>query len=519
MDNPDSGGEEKPSKSAAFFGHFLFNQDGKDLKPSLNGDSQIDSKENLQLEPSRRISETTSDCKSSISDLCRFCALSLPGCISIFSPAGLKLKLAEKISCSLPLAVDESDKLPNTVCLGCVDQLESCYKFIQQAWKAYEDLLLRVETAELDIGGECQTIIKVEPEDPESSESEDEEWLIRPPKKNVRGVKKKKLKGHSAKSVTKQETGDSFSKGPKNTEIITNVALTSCSQCGAQHANNRENQAHWQSHHPGVPVEYACQQETCAFKTIHLSEIKDHLKEHLFQDGRIGQCEICAKFFPDRQMKRHMSTVHAERAFACSGCDRRFKSQRMLRAHERQHAPPGEKYRFSCEKCGKQFVQQSSLDLHLKRHQERKPHKCEDCSKSFYSEQDFKYHKFTHTGERPFQCDQCDHSFIRNGDLGKHIRIKHLNQLRFQCSFCPVKYNRQDQLRAHELGHTGELPFRCEACGRGFTRKHKLQSHLTVHLPEEERYRYPCPLCGKRFTMRCNLKAHLKSSAHGESRR
>jgi KRAB domain-containing zinc finger protein len=79
--------------------------------------------------------------------------------------------------------------------------------------------------------------------------------------------------------------------------------------------------------------------------------------------------------------------------------------------------------------------------------QDLKPYQCEDCDKGFYSALDLKYHTYAHTGERPFKCDQCDHSFIRNGDLGKHVRMKHQNQLRFQCSYCPVKYNRQDQLR------------------------------------------------------------------------
>ena len=52
-----------------------------------------------------------------------------------------------------------------------------------------------------------------------------------------------------------------------------------------------------------------------------------------------------------------------------------------------------------------------------------------------------------YTGERPYQCDQCSHSFIRHGDLNKHVKHKHQNQLRFQCAFCPIKYNRKDQLR------------------------------------------------------------------------
>ena len=93
---------------------------------------------------------------------------------------------------------------------------------------------------------------------------------------------------------------------------------------------------------------------------------------------------------------------------------------------------------------------------------------------------------------------------------------KHLNLHRYQCTYCPVKYNRMELLRNHEMSHTGETPFKCSTCGKGFRRKDKLRIHEILHGPEESKYRFECEVCGKRFTQNNNLKTHRKSHHSSE---
>ncbi|KAI9005195.1 hypothetical protein BC832DRAFT_556547 [Gaertneriomyces semiglobifer] len=49
----------------------------------------------------------------------------------------------------------------------------------------------------------------------------------------------------------------------------------------------------------------------------------------------------------------------------------------------------------------------------------------------------------------------------------------------FQCSYCPKRFSRKQDLKRHETTHLpGVKPFRCFNCGTGFTRSDALHRHL-----------------------------------------
>ena len=243
--------------------------------------------------------------------------------------------------------------------------------------------------------------------------------------------------------------------------------------------------------------------------------MKIHTKEHMYKEGLMDQCKVCAKYFAKRQMKAHMA-VHTEvQQFSCKQCGKMFKFKSGLITHEKTHDPSYTQTVFTCQQCGKKYHMKHQYDAHVRRHSEVRPYRCEVCLKAFWSPHDLQYHETIHTGLRPFKCTHCDMSFARELDRKKHFVVKHTEPNKYACSICPVKYNRKDQLLVHELNHRGETPYKCDLCGKGFTRKDKLTRHMDVHVTDDSKYRFSCHLCGKRYTQSGSLFTHMKNSHNG----
>jgi len=454
---------------------------------------------------------------SSPAQVCRLCSSPLTGCTSLLSPS-----LQPMLAC-LPVQISPSDplSLPALICPGCLVKLENCHQFFCQVYSSYTNLLggQRVQSffkqdMSVIMG---QEIVKEEPEEVcEQKLLEADERKFEEPNFNHFMFEEEMPKAKKVNVKTKVDAKEkSVKKSGSKLRLLSLPSLTTCTMCGAESATHLANLEHWRQTHPSEDVVYSCkeeQAENCNYSTKSLAGMRDHLREHLFKQGKIGQCEICAKYFPKGHLKTHIKMVHeGMKTHECKTCQKSFKTNKMLQAHEMVHAPDDVRYQFSCHVCGRRFTQRGNLDTHLKNHLGVKPYKCDSCEKAFLTSSALKAHTLTHTGEKPYQCETCEAKFSSSSQLKNHVMVKHLNLHKYQCTYCPVKYNRLELLRNHEMSHTGETPFKCTVCGKGFRRKDKLRIHEVLHGSDEDKYRYPCEVCGKRFTQSNNLKTHMKS--------
>lgn len=66
--------------------------------------------------------------------ICRLCSHPKKSVIHIFSTKGRRLDLLKKLS-YIPISLTRNDRLPKTICSGCIDSLDNQFKLIQQIRK------------------------------------------------------------------------------------------------------------------------------------------------------------------------------------------------------------------------------------------------------------------------------------------------------------------------------------------------------------------------------------------------
>jgi Zinc finger, C2H2 type len=108
-----------------------------------------------------------------------------------------------------------------------------------------------------------------------------------------------------------------------------------------------------------------------------------------------------------------------------------------------------------CDVCKSKHKTKDALRVHVRTHFEN--FVCEQCGRKFEDLQQFKKHEIVHN---PVELDKKKLKRDSEKIVGG-----------FPCTFCPVKFNRESTLKAHEaLLHKdgkAEERFRCDVCGKG----------------------------------------------------
>ena len=163
---------------------------------------------------------------------------------------------------------------------------------------------------------------------------------------------------------------------------------------------------------------------------------------------------------------------------------------------------------FVCRLCGpeKHFRKLPHLQRHLKGHRDdsvtavRSPEKMS-----------------TTEDEKPvFACSFCGKKFEKENYLQRHV-VGHTEGA--QCKHCGKRYARKESLRKHvcrtaatsvktELGLPEEGLLYCEFCGAGFRSEQYLARHMAAHTGE-----HSCEKCGRAFSRKESLLFHMTQCA------
>ena len=160
-------------------------------------------------------------------------------------------------------------------------------------------------------------------------------------------------------------------------------------------------------------------------KQMRKDKMKDHKKVHLREQGVIENestlyCDICGKKASTaHNLATHKKNIHNPVPRPCSACGLVFPNYPKLRKHyDNEHNPK------QCEHCDYKTGSNAQLKLHMAKHFDPK-FKCSYCEKMYKSQKSLEAHERDHTGERPFECPACGKGFKSNSVLITHKKHVH----------------------------------------------------------------------------------------------
>nr|XP_046234336.1 zinc finger protein 37-like [Scatophagus argus] len=241
---------------------------------------------------------------------------------------------------------------------------------------------------------------------------------------------------------------------------------------------------------------------------VHSVETEDDkLSPQTFADeeGRFT-CPDCDKNFKFQSLLKAHQRIHTgEQPFLCSQCGRRFSFKQSLERHKQTHKS-GRKY--ECLICGEFFKSLVAQREHKNSHMENGEYLCSECGRAFAWKSALVRHLKTHGKdadkvERSYKCPRCDLAFSCASYLNKHLQT-HREERVHTCN-CGKSFAYRAALTAHQRIHQKERPHTCMQCGKGFLYKGGLLSHMKIH---SEEMPFMCSFCGKSFKRERSMKKH-----------
>ncbi|KAK5849071.1 hypothetical protein PBY51_008743 [Eleginops maclovinus] len=289
-----------------------------------------------------------------------------------------------------------------------------------------------------------------------------------------------------------------------------------CPKCSFQHTEEAKVQQHIDKVHsveaeddemsfqplPDEEGRFSCADCEKSFKFQSL--LKAHQRIHTGEQPFL--CSQCGRRFSFKQsLERHRQTHKSGRMYECPICGEVFKSLVAQREHKSTHMENGE---YLCSECGRTFAWKSALVRHLKTHGEdadkvQRSYKCPRCDLAFRCASYLNRHLQTHQEERVHTCN-CGKSFAYRAALTAHQRI-HQKERPHICTQCGKGFLYNGGLLSHMKIHSEEMPFMCSFCGKSFKRERNMKKHERCHTRENV---FSCSQCDKSFVYKATLIRH-----------
>ncbi|XP_030842562.1 zinc finger protein 665 isoform X1 [Strongylocentrotus purpuratus] len=138
---------------------------------------------------------------------------------------------------------------------------------------------------------------------------------------------------------------------------------------------------------------------------------------------------------------------------------------------------------------------------------------CDLCQKPCGNRTNYFVHlRIKHAEELPYECGICEERFSTEIILKDHIHSSHTGDEGdfFKCDVCAARFSEKQYLHAHMLSHNEYATFPCHICRKTFMKRKDLQKHLSSHA-KTIRESIPCPMCNKVFRLPRNLAIHLRT--------
>ena len=164
-----------------------------------------------------------------------------------------------------------------------------------------------------------------------------------------------------------------------------------------------------------LPGTFPCKQCNKVFGRLRY--LRKHVATH--RTERKFLCDECGKGFTTKTyLTMHRKKCHVEKLFRCKQCEFTSSVGSAAHAHRQLHTQGS----ILCDICGLAYADKSALNKHKRVHDPSRPFSCSysGCQWRFKSEVMCKAHIRAHTSEGKFACSLCGYVFRHKHHLQRH---------------------------------------------------------------------------------------------------
>ena len=163
-----------------------------------------------------------------------------------------------------------------------------------------------------------------------------------------------------------------------------------------------------------IPGTFPCKQCNKVFGRLRY--LRKHVATH--RTERKFLCDECDKGFTTKPYLTHHRKSHVETVFRCSQCAFTSRVGSAVHAHRQVHTQGS----ILCDICGLAYADKSALNKHKRVHDPQRPYSCSytGCQWRFKTEVMCKAHIRAHTSEGKFACTLCGYAFRHKHHLQRH---------------------------------------------------------------------------------------------------